>query len=144
MNLIALRFTEIFCVATFGRTPTTSYLLYLQTHNLTVVPCDLTTDCMDLWELVCGVKGIPSDKSQRLGILCLREDRLNQRIRNFAHMPTANMIADGLTKAGVFPVLLEYCTTGRWRLTKVDTKPIRLKLAAPRQSSVSEQDLLYP
>eukprot|EP00959_Pyramimonas_sp_CCMP1952_P185380 3876150-Pyramimonas_sp.AAC.1 len=29
---------------------------------------------MDIWELFCGLKGIPQDKSQRLGVLSIREE----------------------------------------------------------------------
>lgn len=32
-------------------------------------------DCMDLWELSCGLRGVPQDKSQRLGIFAMREER---------------------------------------------------------------------
>jgi len=142
VNLIALRYTEVYCISTFGRTPSTKFLLHLQTNNLAILPCDLTTDCMDLYELVCGLKGIPSDKSQRLCVLCLREDRLNGRVRMMAHMPTANMLADGLTKGGIFAGLLEFCTTGVWRISKLDQKPIRLKMPAPRREEISEHDLV--
>ena len=141
INLVSLRFTELYCLSTFSRNPTTKYLLHLQTHNLVCIPCDITTDCMDLYELVCGLKGIPSDKSQRLCILCLREDRLSRRIRYVVHCPTANMLADGLTKPGVFPRLLHFCTTGIWQMEKTDMKPLRLKMPAPRRP-FTEADLL--
>ena len=142
VNLIALRFTELFCLSTFNVQPTNKLLLWIQENNLYILPCDMTTDCMDLFELVCGIKGVPNDKSQRLAIMVLREDRLAGRIRHFAHMPTANMLADGLTKVGVYPRLLHYCITGKWHLSGIADKPIRLKRCAPRKTDITEADLL--
>ena len=96
---------------------------------------------MDLYELVCGMKGVPSDESQRLGIMCLREDRITGRIRYVAHMPTANMLADGLTKPGIFENLLHFCTTGVWIVYKTEMRPVRLKLSA-RRRTYTERDLM--
>ena len=53
---------------------------------------------MDLWELACGLKGIPQDKSQRLGVLSIREERRCLRLRRLFHIRTKWMAADQLTK----------------------------------------------
>eukprot|EP00974_Lingulodinium_polyedra_P005304 499835-Lingulodinium_polyedra.AAC.1 len=59
---------------------------------------DHVIDCMDLWELCCGYKGIPQDKGQRLGILMLREERRSLRLRRLYFVRTKFMLADLLTK----------------------------------------------
>ena len=41
------------------------------------LPVDAYVDCMDLWEVCCGLRGTPQDKSQRLGILAPREKKEN-------------------------------------------------------------------
>ena len=56
------------------------------------VPVDAWIDCMDLWELCCGLRGTPQDNSQRLGNLSLREERRTLRLhpalpRSFATRP---------------------------------------------------------
>ena len=84
----------------------------IQHENLNIVPVDHVTDCMDLFELCCGQRGLSNDKNQRLVIMSLREDRLLGYIRNFWHWPTTIILADGLTKRGVFPQLLRFVTTG--------------------------------
>lgn len=76
------------------------------------IPVDHVTDCMDVCELCVGAEGVPSDKSQGVLILRLREDRWRRLIRFLFHFPTASMLADGLTKTGRFMQLLHFATTG--------------------------------
>ena len=80
------------------------------------IPVDAVIDCMDLWELACGQRGIPQDKSQRLGVLALREERRWSRLRRFYHYTTHWMLADQLTKySGYFSkTLLEMVSSGHW------------------------------
>ena len=93
--------------------PTTAQiLLKIQQDHLVICAHDQMTDCMDLYELVTNNRGLSADKGQRLIIVSLREDRMSGRIRTFQHIPTAAMIADGLTKTGVFLQLLRFCTSG--------------------------------
>ena len=73
---------------------------------------DVVTDCYDLFQLVTGQKGIPADKTQRLSILSLREDRLSGRIRRVYHWPTEVMVMDGLTKVGIYPQLMSFLSCG--------------------------------
>ena len=87
-------------------------LLTIQESNLSLIPHDMATDCMDLFELVTGARGLSSDKNQRLVVVSLREDRLQSRIRSFQHYPTTCMLADALTKPGLFLQMLHFCTTG--------------------------------
>ena len=47
------------------------------------------------------------------------------------------MLADDLTKDGRFPGLLVF-----WRISKLDQKPIRLKMLAPRREDSIEHDLV--
>ena len=85
---------------------------------------------MDLFELVTGVKGVPNDKSQRIGILSLREDRMTGRVRHFVHIPTAVMLGDGLTKVGTFAQLLKYCSTGVFEIKLSPDKFVRVRTRA--------------
>ena len=105
-----------------------------------VIPVDHVTDCMDLFELVTNVKGLSSDKSQRLAIIALREDRMTRRIRAFIHVPTRTMLADGLTKIGTFENLLLFATTGRWKIDLVDGQFVRTRLR--KATSVYTEDEL--
>ena len=78
------------------------------------VPTHCVTDCHDLLELATGARGVPSDKGQRLAVLSIREERLSGRCRLFSHIPTSIMLADSLTKVGVFPVMNHFLSTGVW------------------------------
>ena len=73
-------------------------------------------DCMDLWELSCGMRGIPQDKGQRLGVLAIREERKSLRLRRLFHFNTQWMLADQLTKflGYVSPTLMELISSGHW------------------------------
>ena len=86
--------------------------------GLCPIPVDAVVDCMDLWELVCGMRGIPQDNSQRLGILALREERRSLRLRRFYHLTTHYMLADQLTKFSgyVSKSLLEMVSSGHWTI----------------------------
>ena len=88
------------------------HVISLEEYGQYLIPIDHFTDCNDFWELTCEQEGIPSDKSQRLAILAMREDRLAGRLRNFVLVDTANMIGDGLTKAGIFPQSMQLNTWG--------------------------------
>eukprot|EP00959_Pyramimonas_sp_CCMP1952_P151311 3166168-Pyramimonas_sp.AAC.1 len=70
-----------------------------------IAPIDHLTDCKDMVELVTDLKGVPQDKQQRLAAMALREERMPRRMRYSMHIPTDVMIADALTKPGVFPQL---------------------------------------
>ena len=89
------------------------------------IPIDAWIDCMDLWELCCGLRGTPQDKSQRLGVLSLREERRTLRLRRLFHTRTSWMLADMLTKStGVDSrSLLELITSGCWTVRS----PIRVR-----------------
>ena len=80
------------------------------------IPHDHYIDCMDLWELSCGMRGIPQDKSQRLGILAMREERRSHRLRRLFHVITHFMLADPMTKhvGYVSKSLYELLTSGHW------------------------------
>jgi hypothetical protein len=85
-------------------------------NSLLPFPHDHFVDCMDLWELTCGIKGIPQDKGQRLGILAIREERRSLRLRRLYHVRTHWMLCDQLTKHSgyVSKSLLEFLTSGYW------------------------------
>ena len=82
------------------------------------VPVDAYVDCMDLRELCCGLRGTPQDKSQRLGILSLREERRTLRLRRLYHVRTKWMVSDMLTKTigADSKSLLELITSGCWTI----------------------------
>ena len=113
-QLICNRMTEPFAKMILQHEgPTTAQiLLKIQQDHLVICAHDQMTDCMDLYELVTNNRGLAIDKGQRLIIVSLREDRMAGLIRTFQQMPATAMIADGLTKTGVFLQLLRFCTSG--------------------------------
>ena len=126
-QLISSRMTELFSVQITGAPARPHKLLELEQNNVMIIPCDAVTDCMDLFELITGARGLTTDKTQRISVMSLREDRLTGRFRRITHVPTTSMLADGMTKLGVFPQLLLKCTTGLWRLIVQENKYIRVK-----------------
>ena len=141
-QLIASRYTELFIRTLLpdNSEVTAHHMLRLVLSDTTVIAHDAVTDCMDLFELMTGGRGIPSDKSQRVAIMALREDRVRHRIRSLLHVPTRGMLADGLTKEGWFDLLLAFATTGKWKLTLLDGQAVRHKRAA-LQMGASEKQL---
>ena len=93
-------------------------LLQIQENGLCPVLYDHMVDCMDLWDLACSRKGVPQDKSQRLAVLAIREERRTLRVRRFFHVVTKYMLADILTKwiGHDSESLLELLSCGRWSL----------------------------
>ena len=72
--------------------------------------------------------------------MALREDRITGRIRNLLHVPTASILPDGLTKIGVFALLLHYCTTGVCNVSLHQDQRIRCRARVPLDD-YNEQDL---
>ena len=142
-QLIALRMSEPFlCIMYKVPKVSIQVMIDYQSNMLPIVAVDQVTDCMDLFELCCGHKGIPSDKLQRIIVLSLREDRLRGNIRTFMHWPTAVMLADGFTKVGHFPQLLVYATSGVVRLTLPSDKYVRQRTRLPNLKGHAEKDLI--
>ena len=131
-QLIAARVTEMFCRMVLPpRASITAHdMLSLSEKDITVIAHDSMTDCMDLFELITGGRGVPSDKSQRVAIMALREDRVHHRIRSVLHVPTRTMLADGLTKEGWYDQLLTYCTTGKIKMVLLPDQAVRHKRAS--------------
>ena len=96
---------------------------------------------MDLFELMCNSKGMAIDKSQRVAILALREDRMSGRLRWICHFPTAALIADGLTKSGLFLQLMRFVTSGLVLLPLKYDQWIRLRRRVAR-SDFTENELI--
>ena len=142
--MVAIRFTEMFTQILFNERATTKLLLHIQDTGSYLLPLDVWTDCMDLFSLSTGLKGVPADKSQRLSVLTMREERLAGRLRNYIHMPTSGMIADALTKQGTFPQFMKLLTTGFLRLPPIvlnRQKPVTLRRLAAKDD-YTEDDLL--
>ena len=92
----------------------------------------------DLLELATGDRGMPADKEQSVAILSIREERLSGRCRLFTHVSTPIMLADGLTKLGLFSLLSRFLSTGIWdttlsTTTKANGKSIQIttRILAP-------------
>ena len=124
-QLVAMRLAEPELLAKNGGKVTPMYLLRIQEESLCPIMMDHIIDCMDVWDLACGKKGIPQDKSQRLAILAIREERRVSRIRRFYHVTTKYMLADILTKwIGHDSLsLLELLSCGRWTIAG----PVRVR-----------------
>ena len=116
-QLIAMRLAEPELVQRH-QLSTPLALLQIQDTAKCPIMVDAYIDCMDLWELACGLRGIPQDKSQRLGVLAIREERRTLRLRRLYHIRTKYMLADMLTKiAGAdSKSLLELITCGHWTI----------------------------
>ena len=69
-----------------------------------------------------------------------RRDPLSGRARRYIHVPTCAMVADGLTKTGVFPQLMYLVTTGNLKLEYPNPKVITVRTSATRLE-YTEQDL---
>ena len=87
-QIICNRFTELDFPIWYWRAPTAKDLLWIEESDILTVPCDSAIDAMNVFELLTGINGIPSEKIQRVGILSLREDRLSRRLRCILHIQT--------------------------------------------------------
>ena len=117
-QLLAVRFCEHELISQKQSKLTPLQLLALQDDGLIPLPVDMGIDCMDFWELCCGYRGIPQDKSQRLAVLAIREERRTHRLRRLYHLRTASMLSDMLTKVSGWDSvsLKELVTSGFWTI----------------------------
>ena len=141
-QLIALRYTEVLTGCCVGIRRPLATLMDINDRAAFLIPIDHCTDCFDLFQLVCGLKGIPTDKTQRLAILSVREDRLCGRVRNFIHLPTNAMVMDGLTKTGTFPELMRLISAGFFKVFSPSNKFVSMRIAKPK-SQYTENDLIH-
>eukprot|EP00959_Pyramimonas_sp_CCMP1952_P438626 9182923-Pyramimonas_sp.AAC.1 len=114
-------------------------MLELSQKDVTVMPHDAAAARVELFELITGGRGVPSDKSQTVAIMAFREDGVHHRIRSLLHVPTRVMLADGLTKEGWFDQLLLYCTTGQWKVTLIEGQAVRHKRAAQHPEATEKE-----
>ena len=106
------------------------------------LPIDHVTDCNDMCLLCVGSKGIPTDKSQRLTVLALREDRLTGRIRRMFLYPTQCVLCDALTKPGTFMQFMTYMTSGFFEVTPPKDRHIAVREITRVPPGYSEHDLI--
>ena len=133
--------TEI--ITTTKHQHTAKDMLKVYNDSMLQLRIDHHTDCLDFWQLVCGTKGVPSDKSSRLAVLSFREERLSGRIRGFLHIPTEIMLVDALTKIGIFPLIMHHLTTGTWQTTAVPKgKAAKLRVITDTKQDFDESDLV--
>ena len=125
-QLLAFRYSEPFSKAWLGAS-SQGELIWASLTRFSLLPIDHAMDCVDVFELATGAKGLAADKTQRLVVMSIREDRLSRRLRTLMHLPTAVMLADGLMKCGVFRQLLHYATTGIVMLEIGHDKYVRLR-----------------
>ena len=116
--------------------------MYIQEHNLAIIPVDHVTDCMDLFELCTGQKGLSNDKNQRVVIMSIREDRLKGFLRRFMHFPTNVMLADALTKAGTFEQMLCFSDSGYFRIALKADAFVRCRIRKTTNMNSTEFDLV--
>ena len=141
-NMIASRITELEFLPVFGRLPNARDLLEVHARSLNIIPTDMYTDAMNLWELICHGRTLPNDKNHRVGVLALREDRITRRIRNVIHIPTKIMLADQLTKRMLSEIFMCYCTTGIWNTNLAQDAKARIRRAARRPARYTEHELI--
>ena len=116
-QIVGMRLTEPEINALWGPQKPLQLQERLDNGQLSL-PVDAFIDCMDVWDLCCGQKGTPQDKSQRLGVLSLREERRTLRLRRLFHIRTKWMLADRLTKfiGADSHSLMELATSGSWTI----------------------------
>ena len=138
-QLLAVRYTEFDILRRSNSPVTPLMLLQLQDSAQIPMPVDMIIDCMDCWELCCGYRGIPQDKSVRLAILALREERRTHRLRRLFHCRTKWMLADMLTKSlnADSVSLKQLVTCGHWRIS--DEVRVRTLFGRPSASSQGER-----
>ena len=61
-------------------------------------PLDMKTDCQSLVSHVKSMRNQPTEKRLCGDIFAIREAIITGELRSVQHIPTANMLADGLTK----------------------------------------------
>jgi hypothetical protein len=139
-----MRLTELSCplcheVTGKPRQPSYDELLEMETDGYYDLPIDSLTDCMDLYQLVTGAKGVPQDRTQRLLILSLREKLMVHKIRHFGWLHTKDMCANNLTKPDLKDQSLnQLMDTGRF--STVDTAIVRK--SGSKRTQFEETDLL--
>jgi hypothetical protein len=101
-QLLAYHMSEPFTRTILGYNTIPKDVLRIPEVFRPIVPADRWTDCMDLYELCCGHRGIANDKNPRIVFMALREDRLRANTRTFLHIPIVAILADGLTNVGTF------------------------------------------
>ena len=113
-----MRYTEPELAAALGRSPKAQDCMAILDDASCPLRHDHFIDCMDLWELCCGYKGIPQDKGHRLGILMLREERRSLRLRRLYFLRAKYMLPDMLTKflGPDSNTLLEMVSSGCWHI----------------------------
>ena len=113
-------------------------LIEVQERNLLPIPIDHYTDCNDLFELITGEKGVPQDKTQRLYVMGLREDRLTRRVRYLFKIPTDVVVSDALTKSMISYTLYTLLTSGFWKVQHVKAKHVIAALALERRQTYTD------
>ena len=133
-KLIAARFTELLCrIRTPSRKETIASRDVLQflLKDRTASPHGAATDCLDLFELIAGGRGVPSDKSRRAAVMALREDRARNRCRSLLRVPTRVTMADGVARhTRWFDQWLLRCAAGQWMITLLENRTIRRSRAS--------------
>ena len=143
-QLCSMRFAEILYGGNLWplqRGPTTKELIWLQEAAATPLAIDHFTDCEDLWQLASGEKGLPQDKSQRLYVMSIREDRLAGWIRRWFLIPTQAMLMDGLTKHMHAPLLYDFLYTGYWRCDSSKGHRIKVRRVHNIKTTYDERDV---
>ena len=117
-QIVSLRLGEAIMHCKYNFMLTARLLAEITDTGALPYPCDHYIECMDLWELSCGMRGIPQDKSQRLGILSMREERRSERLRRLLHVRTKWRVCDYLTKreGADSKSLLELLSCGIWSI----------------------------
>lgn len=136
-QLLSIRYSEADLVRVNRGRITPMRFLQLQDDGHVPIPTDLMIDCMDCWELCTGYRGVPQDKSQRLAILALREERKRLRLRRLYHVRARWMLSDMLTKfIGCDSwSLAQLMTCGRWAIQ--DQLGVRTGFGSPPPSASS-------
>ena len=74
--------------------------------------------------------------------MSIREDRVLRRIKNFIKLPTDIMLADGLTKVKVCPVLQQYMESGWWHIPLVTPLKSNIVVQTSPEETIAEESQL--
>ena len=82
-SLIAARITELGYYKKYGRFVMVKDLLRINLKGENVVPSDMCTDAMNLFELLAHKKSLPNDKHHWVGVLSLRRQVGSQTYKRY-------------------------------------------------------------
>ena len=106
-----------------------------------IIPSDHMTDCHDMYDLISGNKPLPQDRTQRMYVMSLREERVSGRLRYLYKTPTESMLADAITKSGFKPQMMDFLSTGLLVLRNEPKQKMSVRYIKNYKQDATEEEL---